>query len=83
MMKTFNINDHVLVKLTTFGKLQLMRQNNEFAKTDPFLRPEQLPKEDENGYTKFQMHNLMSRLGEFCSFGSDLPFETNIKIETK
>jgi len=79
-MQMFNINYHVGVKLTQKGKDILVAQGEELRKTYNISTPYKLPKEDKLGYTWFQMHDLMSTLGAYCTIGSDLPFETEIKM---
>lgn len=63
----FNINDYVKVKLTEHGKKILKEKdiNNSV---------------DENGYTKFQLWDIMNIFGEYCILGCDVPFETEIII---
>ena len=81
-----NINDIVRVKLTDFGKSiyyhQYDRLNESYGKQiiQPFY-----PKVDKDGYTSFQLWNLMKLYGQFLSMGrtiekNTLPFETNILI---
>lgn len=58
----FNINYNVKVKLTKKGR--------SLAKY--------LPKEDDDGYTTWQLWVLMNEFGEHMIIGLDVPFETNI-----
>ena len=76
----FNINSNVLVKLTMRGE-QILREDNANAlgrMADKY--PYVAPPVDKDGYTKFQMHELMSRLGGFVQ-NSKLPFATEIRLE--
>ena len=79
----FNINETVKVKLTPFGKEMLLKDHNEFwsqygkgYKSD-FI----LPKEDEEGYSTWQLWILMKDLGKYCTLGGGNPFETDILID--
>lgn len=76
----FNINFSVLVKLNEAGIAELKRQHEELRKRAPSLREWQPPSTDENGFAKFQLWDLMQRLGPLCQMGWELPFDTTIKI---
>lgn len=67
----FNINYYVKVKLTKTGR--------DILKNDP-MRTLSVD-EDENGYSKWQMWDLMATFGKYIHMGGNLPFETNIIIE--
>ena len=79
----YNINDRVSVKLTDFGRACLRENHRSLkAKLDrelPFCLKE--PTEDSEGWSEWQMHNLMSEFGKYIRVGSpNIPFETNIEI---
>jgi hypothetical protein len=81
-MIEFNINNDVLIRLTDVGKIELKRQAAKLRAEFPGLNAElSLPKEDSDGWSKWQMHSLISQLGHMVNMGSELPFETNIKID--
>ena len=84
-MKSFNINYNVRVKLTEYGKRMLERDHNEFWGSRGMLDkfPYEPYKEDENGYVKFQLWNLMDKLGKYCGIGREMPFDTVILIDEK
>ena len=84
-MKSFNINCNVRVKLTEHGKQMLERDHNEFWGSRGMLDkfPYQPYQEDENGYVKFQLWNLMDKLGKYCGIGCAMPFDTVIFIDEK
>jgi hypothetical protein len=67
----FNLNDHVRVKLTNYGK--------ELIANDPDgAYPYSV---DEDGWSEFQLWVLMELFGRHCYCGSvKLPFETPMKI---
>ena len=79
--KQFNINDCVRVKLTDLGKdiyyHQYDETNDYYGRqvVEPYY-----PAVDKEGYTKFQLWELMRLYGTYCSNGCSLPFETNITL---
>lgn len=76
----FNINDSVKVKLTEIGLNEMKRQHNELNFLIPNL-PDFTPRiTDDNGYSTFQMHDLMNRFGHMMVAGLQLPFEPDIKL---
>ena len=80
----FNINDYVKVKLTQTGKHELIRQAKQLRKKVPMIKHEyQLPLEDENGWSKWQLHSLMEHFGNIMVVGCEPPFETGIEIIEK
>ena len=84
-MKSFDINSTVKVRLTEYGK-ELHRKNWESLWTSINRldeHPYEPPKTDADGYVEFQMWDLMGRLGKYCDWGCDLPFETVILIDEK
>ena len=79
-MTVFNINNYVKVKLTEAGLDELRRQGMELREFCPRLHKYKEPKVDEDGYSKFQMHDLMKRLGHLCTLGCEPPFDTDILL---
>ena len=76
-----NINNHVKVKLTTYGKEILHRQFDEFHESYlSVFREFVLPNEDADGWSEWQMWYLMKTFGGYISLGRDVPFETEIEI---
>ena len=82
MYTKFNINDTVKVKLTEKGK-QIHREEwgRVFGNNSNFTYAP--PREDENGYSSWQMWELMRWFGNHCRTGFDNPFETDILLELK
>ena len=76
----FNINYYVKVKLTETGKKHLFEDWHKLMKDYPVAIQYRPPKVDADGYTRFQLWDLMSRLGEYTSMGLKQAFETNIII---
>ncbi|WP_321388692.1 hypothetical protein [uncultured Enterococcus sp.] len=72
----FNINQFVKVKLTETGIKIYQEKFLKYGGKAPELII------DDNGFSKFQMHDLMNTFGEYLFMGNiDMPFETNILIE--
>lgn len=70
-----NINDTVKVKLTPYG-LELYRKY-----WLPYCKFGCTPtKQDINGYTEFQLWDLMNIFGSSLYLGCKLPFDTTIEI---
>lgn len=77
-----NINSTVKVKLNERGIIELKRQRQELIDSWPRIKlGEYKPNIDEDGYTRFQLHDLMNRLGHMCTLRFEPPFETDILIE--
>lgn len=83
---SFNINDEILIKLTPIGKDLLKKEHDELFKMYTAENKKDLgieftiPKEDEDGYSEWQLWKLMSILGKYCYNGCNPPFETTIRI---
>ena len=83
----FNINDTVRVRLTDHGRA-VLRQDWESTTNIYYGRPEQRairgeykpPKEDENGWSEWQLWALMNAFGEHTWLASQLCLETTIEI---
>ena len=86
MKNKFNINSYVYVKLTPLGlKIHKDEYSKLYAKYSEYLEylPYTPPTIDEDGYSQFQMHELMSLFGPCMYLGAfagafALPFETEI-----
>lgn len=81
----FNINNYVFVRLTDYGRECLRKNYDELASHFKGGLPWKfdLPKEDADGWSKWQMHALMDALGKYVGIAKEIPFETTIRIETK
>ena len=82
MKGSFNINYSVYIKLTPFGIESLKRKSREFALSVnmPELASPIIEDVGE-GWSKWQLWDLMNQLGEFCQMGMKAPFETTILFE--
>ena len=86
IFKSFNLNEYVLVKLNDVGYQKLLFDYNKYHDISPdifkYKTIEDLKSEaDSNGYTKFQMWELMHIFGENMWNGSIVPFNMNILID--
>jgi hypothetical protein len=77
----FNINHEVKVKLTDYGRKIHKQQWDDLVNTYPSVTMKYTPpKEDRNGWSKWQLWQLMYTFGECIYNGAVLPFETTIEI---
>lgn len=77
----FNVNNYVRVKLNDYGKGILFRQFEERHERFPkVFREFILPKEDSDGWSKWQMWDLMATFGGEIALGREVPFDTVIEI---
>lgn len=85
MMKSFNINSTVKVRLTEFGKKLHKEKWEDFWSSVGKLKefPYNPPEEDENGFVEYQLWQLMEDFGSYCKLGKKLSFETVILIDEK
>ena len=81
MLINFNLNDYVFIKLTKIGKEEHKRQHEELNKSLKKPYPYNPPKEDIDGWSKWQLHTLFTYFGHMIYLGCDSPFETTIKLE--
>jgi len=81
MLIEFNMNDYVKVKLTEIGKKELERQHHKVYEECVYKQPYEPMLPDKDGWYKFQFHDLMHKFGRLMFMGSNLPFETTVKIE--
>lgn len=83
MLVEFNINDYVYVKLTDAGRMEIRRQAEELE--DYWKKPRGTfsnhKEEDADGWSKWQMHELMNTFGGMTFVWGKLPFETTIRLE--
>lgn len=70
-----NLNDYIKVKLTEFGRKIYRSSFVSLGLPEPRINV------DEDGYTRFQIHDFISVFGEHIHIGCELPCETNIQIQ--
>lgn len=84
---TINLNDIVMVKLTDVGKDIYYHQNDDIneAIRQRGGRPVEarMPKVDDEGYTAFQLHDLMTVYGPHIAMWKKLPFDINILYDVQ
>lgn len=82
---TFNINDKVKVQLTELGRRILDDQHwaleSRFQAVKQFGRYD--PKDDSEGWSEWQLWELMNKFGGHLGNGRPLPFHTIIRIDEK
>lgn len=78
-MISFNVNDYVKVNLTEDGIAELQKQRDELRA--PSLKDVPLFGKDDEGWTKFQLWDLMNCFGHMMYMGGKIPFETTILID--
>ena len=76
----FNANDYVRVKLTPEGRRILEERFLAMSARVPGIGAFKLPKEDADGWSRWQLWDLMSTYGEHVYNGCKVPFETTIDI---
>lgn len=81
-MRELNVNHYVFVRLTDFGR-QVERKNHEklFAGYPPGLCPFSPKEEDPEGWSRWQLWDLMKEFGSVISMAGPVPFETTIRID--
>lgn len=82
----FNLSDYVRVKLTASGRGILYKQHQELVELIFSKNPNATPipfkiNEDDQGWSRWQLHTLISKFGAAVSVGGPLPFELEIKLE--
>jgi hypothetical protein len=80
----FNCNDYVKVRLTDEGR-RIHRANYEaLVSSMPPLARENVPyiepKEDADGWSQWQLWELMSQFGPWMRMAYNNPFDMNIRI---
>jgi len=76
----FNINDYVWVKLTAFGREAHLKDSKAFWDMVQVNRPYHPPKEDEEGWSCWQLWHLESTFGQLHHMGGELPYKTTIRL---
>jgi hypothetical protein len=77
-----NFNEYVKVKVTPYGEEILKKEraslNLEIIKRGGQGLGEYKLKKDEDGYTRFQLWDLMNRFGLYMNLGAEPPFESEM-----
>ena len=75
---TVNINNCVKVKLNEFGLAVMKSQREKLQALAPSLPDFTTPAVDSEGYSKFQIWELMQTFGPVLYLGGELPFDSEI-----
>lgn len=75
----FNVNNHVKVKLTEVGKKHAKEKYLKLFNYNPPYEYSE-PTEDVDGYSEWQLWELMATFGDILYNGCKIPFETIIEI---
>jgi hypothetical protein len=76
----FNVNEYVRVKLTERGVNILRRRHDRMADSFPNVGSFSEPKRDTEGWSSFQLWELMKNFGADIGNGLPVPFETTIEF---
>ena len=68
----FNVNDYVSVRLTDEGR--------KIAEDWYWIAPSFKVEEDEEGFSKWQLWNLMQIFGQHLYLGGPMPFDSQIVL---
>lgn len=76
LLVSLNLNEYVRVRLTQRAREHHHRRHQEAFAAYPVGRfPYSPPREDADGWSRWQLHELMRCFGDLVSLGSDSPFE--------
>lgn len=76
----FNVNSYVRVKLTDLGRERLKADHDALWVGRKRTYDYHLPPEDADGWSKWQLWDLMESLGKYMGMGRHPPFETEMEI---
>lgn len=77
-----NVNDHVKVKLTDHGR-QILQDLHDHMYRNSLGAPPYVPPEEKEGWSTWQIWDLMSTFGPHIMMGRPVPFETTIDVITQ
>lgn len=80
-MVEFNINNCVSVRLTDEGRAELKRQHESINLQLNGRLGEWKGVSETDGWSRWQMWDLMNRFGHMLSLGRVMPFDTVIKLD--
>lgn len=78
--RKFNVNEKVRVRLTDLGRRVLREEWDELRRVHPLVGKHTPPKE-KDGWSEWQMWQLINHFGAHTGLGLDPAFETTIEIE--
>ena len=74
----FNVNDQVKVRLTDHGRQVLFDEDQAWR-----LRDGSSNEEDPDGWSTWQLWDLMATFGKHIYHGCDVPFETEMLVQER
>ena len=77
----FNIHDTIKIKLTEAGKLALKRRYKELEKRYASLGHFEMPEEDDEGWSKWSLMELILTFGPTTYQGLTMPFESEVELD--
>lgn len=80
-MTTYNLNSKVRVKLTNAGRNALKRDHDIFWASVGRTMPYTPTKEDAEGWSEWQLWNIMEKLGSYFHLGYVNVMDTTIQLE--
>lgn len=79
-MNTLNMNDTVLVRLNDRGLRILREHHDALRQRVPKIAAWERPAQDAEGYTAFQLWQLMNTFGPHIYLGGEVPFGMDIRL---
>ena len=76
----FNANEYVRVRLTDAGRAEIHKQRDALAASFPYANFDLWPVEDAEGWSQWQLWDLMKRLGYMCDFFGPQAFGMEIEL---
>ena len=77
----FNIDDTIKIKLTEAGRLDLRRRYKELEKRYASLGHFEMPEEDDEGWSKWSLMELILTFGPTTYQGLTMPFESEVELD--
>lgn len=81
LLQELHLNDFVFVRLSYLGRKILREDHERLRRRVPQVGDFKLPKEDDAGYSRFQLWDLMQIFGPHISLGRTPPFDSAIRLE--
>lgn len=78
-MESFNINDYIKVKLTSYGCKTHIEYYSKYLPKSLMLNPKNyMPVIDEEGFTKYQLWEFMNIFGEHMTMTAEQVIQNNL-----
>lgn len=82
MKVEINLNDTCYIKLTDYGRKILKEKYEEFNRDHGDIYKYNPKNEDSEGWSKWQLWDIMTVFGNVMYNGFNIPFETDIRLHT-